>query len=476
MSYIANTDKDRQEMLDIIGVKHFNDLIANIPEKLLLKDFLKLDKPLSEIEIKKRVFSLLSKNKCLNKQNSFLGGGVYDHFVPVAVDHIVNRPEFVTAYTPYQAEVSQGTLQWIYEYQSLICELTGMEISNAGMYDGASAAAEAILMASRKNRLTKALVSETLNPVYIEVIKAYTEGVGIEILTIPMKAGVTDLEKLRDLSDDKTSCVVIQTPNFYGIIEDCFQIDECITNISENKKQKPLFITINDPISLAILNAPNEYNADIVVGEGQALGNRPYYGGPLFGFMASKMDLSRNMPGRIVGATTDIEGNRAYSLTLQAREQHIRRDKATSNICSNQALCNLAATVYMCLMGKNGLREVAELSTKNAHYLAKEITNIKGFTLAFEKPFFKEFAIKTPTEPKIIIEELHKKEFCAGIEISVKSNDKAESDKLLLIAVTEKKTKADMDNFVNALKNVITTPNSQNKDSKETLNVKKEIN
>ena len=454
MSYIANTEKDRQEMLEVIGVKSFDDLIANIPEKLLIKEPLKLDKPLSEIEINRRAFSLLSKNECLNKANSFLGGGVYDHFIPAAVNHIITRPEFMTAYTPYQAEVSQGTLQWIYEYQTLICELTGMDISNAGMYDGASAAAEAILMATRKNRLTKALVSETLNPVYIEVIKAYTEGAGIEIVIIPAKDGVTDVEKLKDLLDEKTSCVVVQSPNFYGVIEDCFEIRDAFRT-PNSELRTPLFITINDPISLALLNCPSEYNADIVVGEGQALGNKPYYGGPLFGFMASKIDLSRAMPGRIVGATTDVEGKRAYCLTIQAREQHIRRDKATSNICSNQALCSLAGTVYMCLLGKNGLKEVAELSMKNAHYLAREISKIEGFSLAFDKPFFKEFTINTPLPAKTIIEELQKECIYAGLDISphIYGGGKG-GDNNLLIAVTEKKSKADMDSFVAALSRV----------------------
>ena len=445
MAYIANTEKDRREMMDVIGVKSFDELISNIPKDLLLKDFLNLEKPLSELEINKKVFSTLSKNQCLNKANSFLGGGVYDHFIPAAVDHIISRPEFMTAYTPYQAEVSQGTLQWIYEYQTLICELTGMDISNAGVYDGASAAAEAVLMAYRKNRLPKALVSETLNPVYIKVIKAYTEGVGIEIVTVPSRDGVTDIEALNSLIDDKTCCIVAQTPNFYGIVEDCFEIEKIV-----RKQTKTLFISVNDPISLALLNAPSEYNADISVGEGQALGNKPYFGGPLFGFMASKMDLSRTMPGRIVGATTDIDGKKAYCLTIQAREQHIRRDKATSNICSNQALCCLAGTVYMCLMGKNGIREVAELSMKNAHYLAQEISKIDGYSLAFDKPFFKEFTVKTPVNPQKIIEELNKKCIYAGIKVNVPS----QKDDYLLIAVTEKKSKADMDNLVKALKEV----------------------
>jgi len=468
MAYIANTDKDRKEMLEFIGVSCFDELISNIPKDLLLKTPIMLEggsAPHSEIEIQKKVFSLLSKNQCLNKANSFLGGGVYDHFIPAAVDHIISRPEFMTAYTPYQAEVSQGTLQWIYEYQTLICELTGMEISNAGMYDGASAAAEAILMANRKNRLTKALVSDTLNPVFIKVIMAYTEGAGIEIVPIPKRNGETDIDALSALIDEKTCCVVVQTPNYYGVIEDCFEIEKTINCANKEgfKKAKPLFITINDPISLALLNSPSEYNADIVVGEGQALGNKPYYGGPLFGFMASKMDLSRAMPGRLVGATIDVEGNNAFCLTIQAREQHIRRDKATSNICSNQALCCLAATVYMSLMGKVGMKTVAELSFKNAHYLANELVKLDGYSMAFNKPFFKEFTIKCPIKPKIIIDELSKECIYAGIDLTNYTQE-ANDEYFLLIAVTEKKSKSEMDVFIKSLKSLMTKISTSKKE------------
>lgn len=444
MSYISNTDKERKEMLDVIGAKNFDELISNIPEKFKLKDYLNLDEGLSEPEISKKLFNIVTKNICLNKTNAFLGGGIYDHFIPAAVDSIISRPEFMTAYTPYQAEVSQGTLQAIYEYQTLICDLTGMEISNAGMYDGASAAAEAILMASRKNRLTKALISATCNPAYLEVIKTYTEGVGIELEIVPSKDGVTDLEKLSEMLNDKTSCVLTQSPNFFGNIEDNFEAEKIVRN-----SKKALFITAVDPISLALLNAPSEYNADIVVGEGQALGNKPYYGGPLFGFLACKMDLSRMMPGRIVGATTDIDGKRAYALTLMAREQHIRREKATSNICSNQALCTLAGTVYMCLMGKKGLQEVADLSMSKAHYLAEEISKIDGFSLAFNQSFFKEFTVKTPVSSEIIINKLKEMNILPGIDLSCYGYENS-----LLIAVTEKKSKAEMDALVNALREV----------------------
>ena len=442
MPYISNTDKERIEMLKEIGVNSFEELIANIPEKFRLKEPIQLDQPLSELEIAKKLFEITSKNTCTNKANSFMGAGVYDHFIPAAVDYLISRAEFLSAYTPYQAEVSQGTLQAIYEYQSMICDLTGMEISNAGMYDGASATAEAILMAVRKTRQNKAIIAGTINPKFKAVIKSYTEGVGIEIIYVDAENGVINPESIKSVLDDKTACVVVQTPNFFGIMEDCFAIDPIVHST------KALLIVAVDPISLTVMNAPMEYHADIVVGEGQALGNKQYYGGPLFGFLATKMELNRMMPGRIVGATLDLDGKRAYALTLQAREQHIRRDKATSNICSNQALCTLAATIYMSLMGKEGLKDVAVQSTTKAHYLAKAISGIDGFSIVFDQPFFKEFTIKTPVPAQTIIDNLKKSNILAGVALT-------EIDKnYLLIAVTEKKSKVEIDKFVNALMEV----------------------
>ncbi|MEA2096493.1 MAG: aminomethyl-transferring glycine dehydrogenase subunit GcvPA, partial [Candidatus Cloacimonadota bacterium] len=365
-------------------------------------------------------------------------------FIPAAVDHVLLKPEFHSAYTPYQAEVSQGTLQYIYEYQTMICDLTGMEISNAGMYDGASAAAEAILMATRKTKKFKAIIAGTINPLYLEVIKTYTIGVGIELVIIPVKDGLVDLEELKNTVDDATSCVLLQTPNFFGNIENAFAVEE-ITHAAK----KALYIVAVDPISLAVMNAPSEYKADIVVGEGQALGNAQNFGGPLFGFLATNLKLSRSVPGRIVGATLDADGKRSYTLTLQAREQHIRRAKATSNICSNQALCNLAATVYMTLMGKEGLKEAAVQSTTKAHYLAEKIAELDKFEMAFTAPFFKEFAIKTPIPAKDIITKLQTKNIFPGIDLKAFGHEK-----MLLIAVTEKKRKCDLDELVKSLQEV----------------------
>ena len=445
MPFISNTDAERKEMLTVIGVEKFDDLLTNIPRKFLQDKNCCLEPAYSELEITRKISELAAKNLSTFQANSFLGGGVYDHFIPAAVDHVLLKPEFHSAYTPYQAEVSQGTLQSIYEYQTMICELTGMEISNAGMYDGASAAAEAILMAVRKTKKFKAIIAGTIHPWYLEVIKTYTEGVNVELVIVPAKDGLVDLDILKEKMDDETGCVLLQTPNFLGNIEDVFAIEKITHSV-----KKALFIVTVDPISLAVMNAPNEYKADIVVGEGQALGNAQNYGGPLFGFLATNLSLSRIMPGRIVGATLDTDGKRSYALTLQAREQHIRRAKATSNICSNQALCNLAATVYMTLMGKEGLKEVAVQSTTKAHYLAEKVCEINGFEMAYDAPFFKEFAIKTPIPAKEIITMLKAKNIFPGIDLKPFG-----FDNMLLIAVTEKKRKLDLDEFVKSLQEVV---------------------
>jgi glycine dehydrogenase subunit 1 len=445
MPYISTTEHERLQMLEAIGVKSFDELIEAIPEKLRLQEPLKLQPAVSELEIIRMVKEKTCRNLCVQTANSFLGAGIYDHFIPSAVEAIISRPEFMTAYTPYQAEVSQGTLQYIYEYQTMICELTGMEIANASMYDGASAAAEAILMSVRKNRLNKAVLSGTLHPEFLKVIRTYTEGIGIELVTVPAKDGQTDLSALKAAVDDKTSCVVIQTPNFYGNLEEVFEIDSIV-----HAQEKCLLIAAVDPISLAIFNAPSEYHADIVVGEGQALGNSLNMGGPLFGFFASRLDMARSMPGRIVGATIDVDGKRAYALTLQAREQHIRRDKATSNICSNEALCALAATVYLSLMGKTGLYEVAMNCVRKAHHLADLIGQIPGFSLAYpEAPFFKEFVVKTPIPAADIVKKLLPKSIYPGLDMAAYGNPNH-----LMIAVTEKKSIADLNDLVDALKEV----------------------
>jgi len=443
MPFISNTDEQRQKMLKEIGVEKFTDLLVHIPPKFIQDHHIEMDEPLSEMEISQKIARLGNKN--IADANSFLGGGIYDHFIPAAVDHILLKPEFHTAYTPYQAEVSQGTLQYIYEYQSLICEITGMDISNAGMYDAATASAEAILMAVRKTKKNKAIITGTIHPTYLKVIETYTTGVGAVLVVIPAKDGATDLEELNNTIDNDTACVLVQTPNFLGHIEDMFAIEE----ITHSAK-KALLIVAVDPIALQLVNCPSEYRADIVVGEAQGLGNGMNFGGPLLGFLATTEKLVRSMPGRIVGATLDAKGEKAYALTLQAREQHIRRAKATSNICSNDALCGLAATVYMSLMGKEGLRQVAEHSASKAHYLAEEIDKLEGFELPYTQPFFKEFAIKTPIPAQQIIDNFREKKIFPGIDLARFGF----AENMLLIAVTEKKSKADMDELIAAFKEV----------------------
>ncbi len=445
MPYISTTEQERKEMLKVIGVESFNDLISAIPEKFVLKDKLNLEDAYSELDIMKKVNRLVNSNKCTQNADSYLGAGVYDHFIPSAVDTIVSRPEFYTAYTPYQAEVSQGTLQFIYEYQSMICQLTGMEIANASMYDGASACAEAILMAVRKTRNNKALVAGTIHHNFKDVIAKYTEGIDIEIQYVEAKDGVIDMADLESKINDDLACVLIQTPNFFGNFEDAQAIEKLV-----HSTKKALYIVSVDPIALAITQSPAEFGADIVVGEGQALGNNTNYGGPLFGFFATKLAMARIMPGRIVGGTLDEAGNRAYSLTLQAREQHIRRVKATSNICSNQSLCTLAATVYMALMGKEGLKDVASQSMKKAHYLAQNIAKLDGFSLAYpNQTFFKEFVVNTPIPASEVIEKALNSDIYAGVDMKMFGYDNQ-----LMIAVTEKKSKAELDRFIQVLAEV----------------------
>jgi len=398
MPFISNTDEQRKQMLEEIGISSFEELLKGIPEELIIRNPLKLDEPLSEFEITKKVHALAAQNINTSEVVSFLGAGIYDHFIPAAVGYVTGRPEFYSAYTPYQAEVSQGTLQFIYEYQTLICELTGMDASNASMYDGATACAEALLLALRHNKNNKVIISSLIHPHYKQVIETYIKPLKPEIVYIPQNNGRIDIEKLKQEMSEDVSAVLIPSPNFLGVIEDLEALEPVI---HENKKA--IFIVSTDPISLLLFNPPGRYNVDVVVGEGQVLGSKQNLGGPLFGFFAVNQKLIRKMPGRIVGATIDTNGQKGYVLTLQAREQHIRRDKATSNICTNESLCALAATVYMVLMGKQGLREVAEQSTIKAHYLHDNICKIDGFEPSNTAPYFKEFAVKTPIPPSEII-------------------------------------------------------------------------
>ncbi|MFQ5825404.1 MAG: aminomethyl-transferring glycine dehydrogenase subunit GcvPA [bacterium] len=446
MPFIPNTDEDRKAMLKTIGVDSFEELISNIPENLRVIGELNLPKPLSEYEVVKELKSIAEKNNHTQEFISFLGGGAYDHYIPAAVDHIISRPEFFTAYTPYQPEVSQGTLQTIYEYQTMICELTGMDASNASMYDGGSALAEATLVAISETGRNQVLVSKALHPNYIKIIRTYCKGQGFEVTEIDLADGTTNLKDLKEKISDKTAAVIIQHPNFLGILEEMQEFSD-ITH-----KFGALFISFNDPISLGILTPPGEYGADIVIGEGQCLGNSLNFGGPYLGIFAVKENLIRRMPGRIAGATVDRQGRRGFVLTLQTREQHIRREKATSNICTNQALNALAATVYLALLGKQGIKEVAMQCLQKSHYLAGQISRLDGYRLKYNQPFFKEFVVETPIPPQQIIDALLKKRIIAGINLH---DYEFGLDSCLLIAVTEKRNKNEMDLLVEEFKNVV---------------------
>jgi glycine dehydrogenase subunit 1 len=443
MAFLPHGRDELAQMLKCIGVKSFEELLENIPEDLRKNVRLDLPDPLSELEIQQEMQSLLAKNSACHQMVSFLGGGAYDHFIPSVVDFIGSRPEFATAYTPYQAEVSQGTLQVMYEFQSMICTLTGMDVSNASMYDGATAMAEAVLMAKQITRKNEILISAAVHPLYRRTLETYARSLDVHIREIPLRGLVTDTRAITAAIGDKTAALLIQSPNFFGCIEDC------AAAASEAHEHGALFIQGFDPISLPLLKSPGENNADIAFGEGQALGNHLNFGGPYLGLFIARKDYIRKMPGRIAGVTEDADGKRAFVLTLQTREQHIRREKATSNICSNQALCALNATVYMALMGGSGLRELAGLCTRKAHYLQRGICGIPGFAAVSNDPFFKEFVVRTPVPAAEIVAAAPKKHFYAGIALDRFYPERSHE---LLIAVTEKRSRQEMDDFIAYLK------------------------
>ncbi|NMM65281.1 aminomethyl-transferring glycine dehydrogenase subunit GcvPA [Clostridium sp. P21] len=443
--YIPVTCDDEKKMLDSIGVSSLEDLFSDIPENIKLKKGLNLPEGLSELELLKYMNTLANKNLSTDELTCFLGAGAYDHYIPTLIKHIVSKSEFYTAYTPYQAEISQGTLQTIFEYQSMICELTGLDAANASMYDGATACTEAALMAADSTRKKRILVSKTVHPEIRRVLETYTKFKDIEIVEIDMADGVTDLEKLKSAVDNKTAGVIVQNPNFFGVIEDVTEIEK-VTH-----ENKALLIMSVDPISLGILKSPGELGADIAVGEAQSLGNSISFGGPYVGFMATKSKLMRKMPGRIVGQTEDLDGKRGFVLTLQAREQHIRREKATSNICSNEALNALTAVIYLTTMGKQGIKEVAYQSAQKAHYAFNEITKSGKYKPLFNKPFFKEFAVTSEAEPSSINEELLKNKILGGYPLG---KNYTSYKNALLFCVTEKRTAQDIDKLVSVMEGV----------------------
>lgn len=429
--YFPHTDDDLKAMLEKVGVEKLDDLYAQIPESIRFRDDYKIPLGASEMEVRQAFELLGSKNKQLT---CFAGMGVYDHYTPSVIPNLLSRSEFLTSYTPYQAEISQGTLHYIFEYQSMMTELTGMDISNASMYDGTTAVAEAMMMAvAAGKKQNKVLVSGCINPLTFEVLKTYALHHGVELEVLPIHDGTTSLDDVKArLAEGGFAGVIVQQPNVYGIIEDFTGFaDVC-------HEQKALFIMDSVAADLAVLKTPGEWGADIAVGDGQSLGIPMQFGGPYVGYMCCTEKLIRKMPGRIVGMTKDNRDQRAFVLTLQAREQHIRRQKATSNICSNQSLMALWVTVYLSLMGKQGLKETAQLSYAGAHYLCDELLKTGRFTLVYDKPFFNEFYVKYDGD----VDTLYQRFIEGGILGGVRFEEG------ILFAVTEKRTKEEIDNLV----------------------------
>lgn len=431
--FIPHTEEDIRLMLDKIGVSNIDELYSDVPQEVIFKEEYDIPSAMSEIELRKHFEELGEKNK---KLTVFAGGGAYDHYSPSVINHLLARSEFYTAYTPYQPEISQGTLQYIFEYQSIISELTGMEATNASMYDGATATAEAMFMmvasAKKKNRV---LISSTVADRVIEVVKTYAKFHGVDLTIIPEAEGVTDLDAMNaELANGDVAGVILPTPNKYGILED-------LSGVADAIHAAKAYLAINaDPSALAVIKTPAEWGADVACGDGQTLGMPLNFGGPYLGYISCAKGMLRKMPGRVVGATKDADGKRAFVLTLQAREQHIRREKATSNICSNQSLMALYATIYVALMGKQGMKELNRLACDGAHYLYNKLIESGHFTPAYPgKPFLKEFVVKTDLDIKALNARLLEHGIMGGIDMG---------NGRLAFAVTEKRTKEEIDNLI----------------------------
>lgn len=438
-SYLPHTAADRQAMLAAIGVGMISDLFADVPENLRLGRPLALPPALSEPELIRQLQALAKANTNLDDAVCFLGGGAYDHFIPSVVDHIIRRSEFYTAYTQYQPEIAQGYLQALWEFQSMICEITGMAVANASLYDGGTAVAEAAMMACGASGRSKLLVARTLHPHYRQILDSYGRDRGFASIDAGFSDGVTDCQAAAALLDETTAAVIIQSPNFFGAVEDLGRLAELA------HAKGAYLIAVVDPISLGLLAPPAALGADIVVGEGQGLGLTLAYGGPYLGFFATTEKLMRKMPGRIVGQTLDHEGNRGFVLTLQAREQHIRREKATSNICSNQALCALAAAVYLGAVGKQGFREVASQCLQKAHYAYRQLQSLPNCEVVFGAPFFKEFVIRLNRPVEAVNRSLRDKGIIGGLDLGRYFPGMGNA---MLVCVTEKRTKQEIDRLV----------------------------
>ncbi len=447
MHFIPKNKEEEKAMLKEIGINSTQDLFSDIPEKIRLKQPLNINKPLSEAETKNKILELANKNKIYS--SSFLGAGSYNHYIPSIVNHITSRSEFYTAYTPYQAEMSQGILQAIFEYQTMICNLTGMDVSNASLYDGAEALAEAAIICLNKTKKSEIIISKAVHPEYKETVKTYLNARDKKLIEIDTdEEGKTNLPLLKQEINENTAGILIQSPNFFGNIEDIKEIEQ-ITH--ENKSL--LTISITDPSCLGILTPPGDLNADIVTAEGQSFGNPKSFGGPYLGIIAVKQDLMRYVPGRIVGQTEDNQGKTGYLLTLQTREQHIRREKASSNICSNQALNALAATVYLAALGKQGINELANLNLQKSHYLKDELEKI-GIKSKFSDLFYNEFVIEFEDETQLerVKEELEKNNIEPGLRLN---RFYPELRNCMLLCVTETNSKEGIDKLVSIMKKII---------------------
>jgi glycine dehydrogenase subunit 1 len=442
--FIANTDEQRQQMLEAIGLSNAEELFADIPADLRCGE-LDLPSGKTEQEVRDHLGGLADHNT--TGLIPFLGGGLYDHFIPAAVDALVSRGEFATSYTPYQPEISQGNLQAIFEYQSAICRLTEMEVANASLYDGGTALYEAMMMALRVTRRNKVIVDDSVSPIYRTMIRSYTSNLGIELVETTSRDGLPDRDAIREQLDDQTAAVIVQNPTFFGCIDDA-------TDIGQMAHEAGAMLVVSVyPISLGILKTPGAMDADIVTGEGQSLGMPLSFGGPYLGFMATRRKLMRKMPGRIAGQATDDQGRVGYVLTLQAREQHIRREKATSNVCTNEALCALTALVYLSLLGKHGLPEVARACADKAYYAQWRLLNVPGVSLTFPKRwYFNEFVLTLPVPADKVIRKLLQRGIAAGFPLA---RYWPEMDHNLLIAVTEKRTKQEIDLLAHLLETIL---------------------
>jgi glycine dehydrogenase subunit 1 len=446
MSYIPNTPEDQRVMLDALGLPDLEALLTPVPENVRLRQPLDLPPALSEPDLKRLMSNMAARNQNLDNTISFLGAGTYDHALPSVVPHLQRRSEFVTSYTPYQPEVSQGMLQAIYEFQTMVCQITGLDVANASLYDGSTAVIEAVLLALGPGGRGEVVISEGVDPQYRRVLQTYASARGFTVIEVPLSNGVTSLEALNEAVKPSTSAVVIQQPNFFGMIEDMRAIEPIA------HKGKAVFVAaITEPASLGLLATPGDYGADLAVGELMSFGNTMSYGGPALGFMAARQKYLRLLPGRLVGQTREEGGEKrtGYVLTLQTREQHIRRERATSNICTNQSLLAVGATIYLATLGKQGFRELGELCLQKAHYAFRQITAIPDFTAAFSGPFFDEFVIQSPVRIGQLQRKFEQAGLIGGYPLA---QDYPALPNALLFCVTETRTKADIDLLVDVLK------------------------